>query len=79
MSDIDPLSTWPTPVQVGEKKEVLNLTQLNKQDKEFIWKQLKTKSPDVADLLTAMGKDSQLQDVIAAFDCSIRIYAEDLK
>jgi len=75
----DPLSTWPTPCNVGTKQTTINLSTLSATDKAAHWKTIKQNNAELAELLSSIASDDIAQEAIAFFDCTICIYADDIK
>ena len=65
--------------KAGKQEPVIILNGLPNDEKKDLWLKIRANRPDIADLLTDMKNDSDLQDLINYFGCKTAIVESDLK
>ena len=70
--DCGPLANWPEPCEVAARRpHTVDLGTLSKEKKQYAWRWIKEKHPDLAALLTDLYTDIDIDPEIEKTPCQI--------
>lgn len=78
MSIANPLPDWPEPVLTGLLEKHVSLTTLNSDQKKQVWAHIQKNNPALAELLTSISTDGDIQEFIKYFGAEIRVSESEI-
>lgn len=73
MSVASNLPDWPEPVLAGLLEKHVSLTRLSHSQKKQVWLHIQKNNPALADLLSSISTDGNIQDFIKHFGAEIQV------